>query len=75
MKGSQEGMTRTKQCVTESSRAHLPPAGKEEQAEFQKQHMDELDVRDFMIFLEAIFGNDKQVPLPGEDVFAKSETK
>lgn len=37
--------------------------------------MDELDVRDFMIFLEAIFGNDKRVPLPGEDVLAKIETK
>lgn len=37
--------------------------------------MDELDIRDFMIFLEAIFGNDKQVSLPGEDVLAKNETK
>lgn len=37
--------------------------------------MDELDIHDFMIFLEAIFGNDKQVPLPGEDVLAKTETK
>jgi hypothetical protein len=37
--------------------------------------MDELDVRDFMLFLEGIFGNDKQVLLPVEDVLAKTETK